>query len=247
MDQFARTELLIGPEGISRLRRARVAVFGLGGVGGSLAEALARSGVGALDLFDDDRVSLTNLNRQVIALHSTVGRDKTEVMTERLLDINPQARITVHPMFYLPDKAQEVDLSAFDYVADAVDTVAAKLDLAQRAYALGVPLISALGAGNRMDPTQLKVGDIYETQNCHLARVMRKELRRRGVPALRVVYSAEPAMTPREDVSLSEERREGAGRRDTPGSMAFVPPVMGMIMASVIVRDLLLSSTSVES
>ena len=240
MEQFARTEMLVGTEGMERLRRARVAVFGLGGVGGYVAEALARSGIGALELFDSDQVALTNLNRQIIALHSTIGQYKADAAAARLRDINPEAEIVPHRMFYLPEQAEEVDLSAFDYIADAVDTVAAKLELARRAYALQVPIISALGAGNRTDPTQLRVGDIFETQSCPLARVMRKELRKRGVPALQVVYSTEPALKPLRDASHEEEARTfGVPRRDTPGSMAFVPPVMGMIMASVIVRHLL--------
>jgi len=234
MDQFARSEMLIGAEGVRRLREARVALFGVGGVGGFAAEALIRSGVGALDLFDNDQVSPTNLNRQIIALHSTLGRDKTEVIRERLLDINPNAQITVHNLFYLPQEADRVDLSQYDFVADAIDTVAAKLDLAQRAYALGVPLISAMGAGNRLDPGQLRVGDIFETHSCPLARVMRRELRKRGVPALRVVYSLEDALTP----AATEAPPPGSSRRAVPGSMIFVPAAMGLMMAAEIVRSL---------
>ena len=236
MGQFEREAMLIGREGIEKLRRARVALFGVGGVGGYAAEALIRCGVGSLDFYDNDRVSLSNINRQIIALHSTVGRDKADVMTERLLDINPEVRVVGHKLFYLPEEAEKIDFSSFDYIADAVDTVAAKLDIAERAYRLGIPLVSAMGAGNRLDPAQFKVGDIYETQNCPLARVMRRELRRRGIPSLKVVYSTEPARPagPGPDKGADEPRR-----RATPGSIAFVPPVMGLIMASVIVRDLI--------
>lgn len=177
-------------------------------------------------------MAFSNLNRQVIALHSTVGRDKVDVMAERLRDINPDANITGHKLFYLPEEAETIDFASFDYIADAIDTVAAKLDLAERAYHLCVPIISAMGAGNRLDPTRLSVGDIYETQNCPLARVMRRELRKRGIPALKVVYSTEPAVMPQGEVS------EETSRRATPSSVGFVPPVMGRIMASVIVRDL---------
>ena len=235
MDQFEREALLIGREGVDRLRSKRVALFGIGGVGGYVAEALIRCGIGSLDFYDNDRVALSNLNRQLIALRSTVGRDKVDVMAERLKDICPEARVTGHKLFYLPEAADQVDFSSFDYIADAIDTVTAKLDIAERAYRLGVPAISAMGAGNRLDPTQFRVGDIYETENCPLARVMRKELRKRGIPALKVVYSTEPAITPQGAVS------EPTVRRATPGSIAFVPPVMGLIMASAIVSDLLSS------
>lgn len=239
-EQFSRASLLIGQEGVDRLRRARVALFGVGGVGGYVAEALVRSGVGSLDFYDDDRVAISNLNRQIIALHSTVGRDKIDVVTERLLDISPNAKITGHKLFYLPEEAEKVDFGSFDYIADAVDTVAAKLDIIERAYHLGVPVISAMGAGNRLDPTRLRVGDVYETENCPLARVMRKELRKRGVPSLKVVYSTEPALQP---LTAPDEPASAHPRRATPGSMAFVPAVMGMIMAAEIVKDLLAAGT----
>ena len=236
MEQFEREALLIGREGVGKLRSKRVALFGIGGVGGYVAEALIRCGVGSLDFYDNDQVALSNLNRQLIALHSTIGRDKVDVMTERLRDINPDAVIAGHKLFYLQEEADKIDFASFDYIADAIDTVAAKLDIAERAYRLSVPLISAMGAGNRLDPTQFRVGDIFETENCPLARVMRRELRKRGIPTLKVVYSTEPALTPQPgpDVPTEETRR-----RATPGSMAFVPPVMGLIMASVIVKDLL--------
>ncbi len=241
MDQFSRTALLIGREGVEKLSRARVALFGVGGVGGYVAEALARSGVGSIDLFDPDTVSLTNLNRQIIALHSTLDEPKAEVMAQRLRDINPSIKATAHPLFYLPENADQVDLSAFDYIADAIDTVTAKLDLIQRAYHLGVPIISAMGAGNRLDPAQVRVGDIFETKDCPLARIMRKELRKRGVPSLRVAYSTEPALSPipEETAALqAETAASDAPRRDTPGSMMFVPAAMGLAMASVIVREI---------
>ena len=247
MNQFARSQLLLGSEGMDRLARARVAVFGIGGVGGYAAEALARSGIGAIDIFDDDRVCLTNLNRQIIALHSTIGRDKTQVMKERLEDINPKLKVQARNIFYLPETADTIDLSVYDYVVDAVDTVKAKLELVCRAKALGVKIISAMGAGNKLDPTRLKVADIYQTSVCPLARVMRTELRKRGIPGLKVVFSTEEAMKPAEDEELSCKNhcvcppgtaRNCSARRAIPGSTSFVPPVMGLIMAGEIVRDI---------
>ena len=235
MNQFQRTELLLGPEAMARLARARVAVFGLGGVGGNAAEALARSGVGALDLFDDDAVSLTNLNRQVVATHGTLGQGKAEAMARRLASIVPEARIIPRRMFYTPENADEVDLSRYDYVVDAVDTVAAKLELAVRATALGVPIISAMGAGNKLDPTRLTVSDIYKTSVCPLARVMRRELRKRGVKRLKVAWSTEP---PAEPVGQLPEEPSAHPRRSVPGSTAFVPPAMGLVIAAEVVRDL---------
>lgn len=247
MNQFARSQLLLGSEGMEWLARARVAVFGIGGVGGYTAEALARSGIGAIDIFDDDRVCLTNLNRQIIALHSTIGRDKTQVMKERLLDINPNMKVEATNIFYLPETADFIDLSVYDYVVDAVDTVKAKLELVCRAKALEVRIISAMGAGNKLDPTRLKVADIYKTSVCPLARVMRTELRKRGIPGLKVVFSTEEAMKPAEDEELSCKNhcvcppgtaRNCSARRAIPGSTSFVPPVMGLIMAGEIVRDI---------
>ena len=224
INPFSRTELLLGAAAMERLAAARVAVFGLGGVGGSAAEALARSGVGALDLFDDDVVSLTNLNRQIIATHDTLGMAKTDAMAARLAAIAPQARVTPRRLFYMPDTADQVDLSQYDYIVDAVDTVAAKLELAVRATALGVPIISAMGAGNKLDPTKLVVSDIYKTSVCPLARVMRHELRKRGVRRLRVAWSTEPPVSP-----AGEIPDEGGAhpRRSLPGSTAFVPPPWG--------------------
>lgn len=245
MDQFSRSALLIGREGVEKLSLAKVALFGVGGVGGYVAEALARSGVGAIDLYDPDTVSLTNLNRQIVALHSTLEQPKAQVMARRLRDINPAVHVAAYPLFYLPENADQVDLSSYDYVADAIDTVTAKLDLIERAYRLGVPVISAMGAGNRLDPTQVRLGDIFETQNCPLARIMRKELRKRGVPALRVAYSTEEALSPLPEEAASLQAETLAAnppRRDTPGSMMFVPAAMGLTMAAAIVRDLLNAS-----
>ncbi len=242
MDQFFRSALLIGREGIEKLGRARVALFGVGGVGGYAAEALARSGVGSIDLFDPDAVSLTNLNRQIVALHSTLGQPKAEVMARRLRDVNPEIKVTAHALFYLPENADQVDLSSYDYIADAIDTVTAKLELIERAHRLGVPIISAMGAGNRLDPAQVRIGDIFETQNCPLARIMRKELRKRGIPALRVAYSTEEALSPLPEEAAAlraETPAVNAPRRDTPGSMMFVPAAMGLVMAAAIVRDLI--------
>lgn len=248
MDQFARTELVLGREAVAGLKQRRVAVFGVGGVGGYAAEALVRSGVGAIDLFDDDRVCLTNLNRQLIATRSTVGQYKVDVMEARLKDINPAVQVTTHKLFYLPDTADSIDLSVYDYVVDAVDTVTAKLELICRAKAAGVPVISAMGAGNKIDPGRLKVADIYETRVCPLARVMRRELKRRGIRSLTVVYSDEEPVKPIDDPSISCRYhcvcppgtvRKCTARRDIPGSTAFVPPVMGIMIGGKIVRDLI--------
>lgn len=233
---FDRTRLLLGTEAMETLAGSRVAVFGLGGVGGHVAEGLCRSGVGALDLFDNDEVSLTNLNRQLIATQQTIGMPKTEAMKQRLLSIHPGLRVEARQMFYLPENADEVDLSVYDYVVDAIDTVSAKLELAVRCHKLGVKLISAMGAGNKLDPTKLVVTDISKTSVCRLARVMRQELRKRGIDHLKVCYSTEPALTP-----LAEESTEGAapGKRQTPGSTSFVPSVMGLIIAGQVVRELI--------
>ena len=248
MNQYARTQLLLGEEGIERLHRARVAVFGIGGVGAYCCEGLVRSGVMAVDLFDDDRVCLTNLNRQLIALRSTVGLHKVDVMADRLRDINPNVQIKAHKMFYLPDNANEIDLTQYDYVVDAVDTVTAKLELIIRCTALKVPIISAMGAGNKLDPGKLQVADIYKTHTCPLARVVRTECRRRRIRRLKVVFSTEEPIRPREDMAIScryhcicppGTARKCTDRRDIPGSVAFVPSAMGMMMAAEIVKDLL--------
>ena len=234
-DPFSRTRLLLGDEGMARLAAARVAVFGLGGVGGSAAEALARSGVGALDLFDDDAVSLTNLNRQAVATVDTLGMAKVDAMAARIAAVAPGARVERHRMFYMPENAGEVDLSVYDYVVDAVDTVAAKLELAVRATALGVPIISAMGAGNKLDPTRLVISDIYKTSVCPLARVMRRELRKRGVKRLKVAWSTEP---PAATLGALAEEDTLHPRRSIPGSTAFVPPAMGLAIAAEVVRTL---------
>ena len=234
-DPFSRTRLLLGEEGMARLAAARVAVFGLGGVGGSAAEALARSGVGALDLFDDDTVSLTNLNRQAVATVDTLGMAKVDAMAARVAAVAPGARVEKHRMFYTPENADEVDLSVYDYVVDAVDTVAAKLELAVRATALGVPIISAMGAGNKLDPTRLLISDISKTSVCPLARVMRRELRKRGVSHLKVAWSTEP---PSAALGALQEEDAAHPRRSIPGSTAFVPPAMGLAIAAEVVRTL---------
>ncbi len=247
-DQFSRTRLLIGGEGVDRLGRATVAVFGLGGVGSYTVEALARSGIASFALFDDDKVCLTNINRQLIATHATVGRLKTEVMRERILDINPSARVEIFSCFYTTDNAEEYDLSQYSYIVDAIDTVSAKLELVARAARLGVPIISAMGAGNKLDPTRFEVTDIYKTEICPLARIMRRELRARGIKALKVVYSKEPALTPRTENSPDCKtgcvcppgvKRHCTARRQIPGSMSFVPPVAGLILAGEVIKDLL--------
>ena len=236
LDQFSRTELLLGREGMERLARARVAVFGLGGVGGYVVEALARSGVGALDLVDSDQLSLTNLNRQLLATHETLGRYKADVARERVLDINPEAAVKVWKVFYGPDTAGDFDFTQYTYVVDAIDTVTGKLALIQQAQAAGIPIISCMGAGNKLDPTAFRVADIYETSVCPLARVMRKELKRRGVKSLKVVYSQEPPREP--EGALDQAALEGEVRRQVPGSNAFVPAVAGLILASEVVWDL---------
>ena len=232
---FDRTRLLLGRKAMDKLARSRVAVFGLGGVGGHAAEGLCRSGVGALDLFDNDEVSLTNLNRQLIATQDTIGMPKTEAMRQRLLSINPEVRLEARQLFYLPENADQVDLSCYDYVIDAIDTVSAKLELAVRCDRLGIPLISAMGAGNKLDPTKLGVTDINQTSVCRLARVMRQELRKRGVKKLKVCYSTEPVLPPLIEEATGEA---GPGKRQTPGSTSFVPSVMGLIIAGQVVREL---------
>lgn len=231
-DQFSRTRMLLGDEGMCRLKRARVAVFGIGGVGGHAAEALARSGVGGLELIDKDTVSMSNLNRQIIALHSTVGRYKTEVMKERILDICPETEVAVHNCFFLPETAGQFDFSRYSYVVDAVDTVTAKLEIVLRAKAAGVPVISAMGAGNKLDPALFRVADIYSTEMCPLAKVMRRELKKRQVKKLKVVYSPEPPRIP------FGAAGEEPGRRAVPGSTAFVPSVAGLVLAGEVIRDL---------
>ncbi len=241
-DQFSRTELLIGQEGVQRLSGSRVAVFGIGGVGGYAVEALARSGVGSFVLVDNDRVCRSNLNRQIIATHKTVGQYKVEVMRERILEINPDAEVETHRCFFLPENAAEFDFSEYSYVIDAVDTVTAKLEIIVQAQKCGTPVISCMGAGNKLDPTKFRVADIYDTTVCPLARVMRRECRKRGVERLKVVYSTEPCIHPME----IPEENAGTGcasssdtkRKATPGSVAFVPSIAGLILAGEVIRDL---------
>ena len=247
LNQFSRTQLLFGKEGMEKLYSARVAVFGIGGVGGYVCEGLVRSGVGAFDLVDDDKVCLTNLNRQIIATRKTVGKYKVDVMRERMLEINPDCDVRVHKCFYLPETAAEFNFSDYDYVVDAVDTVTAKVTLVLEAQKAGVPIISCMGAGNKLDPSRFRVADIYKTQGCPLARVMRTALRKRGVKKLKVVYSDEIPTRPIEDMSIScrshcicppGAKHKCTERRDIPGSTAFVPSVAGLIIAGEVVKDL---------
>lgn len=238
-EQFIRTAMVLGEEGVKRLMDVRVAVFGIGGVGGHVVEALARSGVGALDLIDNDTVSISNLNRQIIATHDTIGRQKTEVMKERIAAINPDCAVRTYECFYLPEKRGEFPFEEYDYIVDAIDTVTAKIDLAVVAQEKGIPMISSMGTGNKLDPARLEVANIYDTSVCPLARVMRRELKVRGVTALKVVYSREQARTPfpvtGEDGSKSV--REGTGH-PVPGSTAFVPAAAGLIIAGAVIRRL---------
>ena len=247
LHQFSRTQLLLGEEAMEKLTGARVAVFGIGGVGGYVCEGLVRSGVGAFDLVDDDKVCLTNLNRQIIATRKTVGKYKVDVMRERMLEINPDCDVRVHKCFYLPETAAEFNFSDYDYVVDAVDTVTAKVTLVLEAQKAGVPIISCMGAGNKLDPSRFRVADIYKTQGCPLARVMRTALRKRGVKKLKVVYSDEIPTRPIEDMSIScrshcicppGAKHTCTERRDIPGSTAFVPSVAGLIIAGEVVKDL---------
>ncbi|MDY4839590.1 MAG: tRNA threonylcarbamoyladenosine dehydratase [Lachnospiraceae bacterium] len=247
LDQFSRTQLLLGAEAIEKFKNSRVAVFGIGGVGGFVVEGLVRSGIGAFDLIDDDKVCLTNLNRQIIATRKTVGKYKVDVMKERILEINPDAKVTTHKCFYLPDTAEEFDFSAYDYVVDAVDTVSAKIELVLRAKEANVPIISCMGAGNKLDPTRFEVTDIYKTSVCPLAKVMRRELKKRGVKKLKVVYSKEEPIKPSEDMAISCKQNcicpPGAEhkcteRRAIPGSVSFVPSVAGLIIAGEILKDI---------
>ena len=230
---FSRTELLLGRDAMERLKNARVAVFGVGGVGSYVVEGLARAGIGALELIDHDQVSLTNLNRQIIALRSTLGRDKAEVSAERVRDINPACDVRAIKTFFLPETRDQFDFTRYDYVVDAIDTVAGKLALVEAAKAANVPVISAMGAGNKLDPTAFRVADISKTAMCPLARIMRKELGKRGIRHLKVVYSEETPVTP-----AGEGETRGTASRPTPGSVSFVPSVMGLIIAGEVVRDL---------
>lgn len=234
-EQFSRTGLLLGEEAVQRLRDARVAVFGLGGVGGYTVEALARAGVGHLDLIDKDTVSVSNINRQILATHKTVGMEKTEAARLRVLDINPEAEVKTWPVFYTPDTASEFDFSRYDYIVDAIDTVTAKLALVQQAQAAGTPIICCMGTGNKLNPTMFQVSDISKTSMCPLARVMRKELGKRGIRHLKVVYSQEEALTP----TGWEEEAAALGKRQIPGSVSFVPGAAGLILAGEVIKDLI--------
>ena len=247
LNQFSRTQLLLGPDAMESLHSKKVAIFGIGGVGGYVCEALVRSGIGAFDLIDDDKVCLTNLNRQIIATRKTVGKYKAEVMRDRMLEINPDANIDIHKCFFLPENADDFPFSEYDYIVDAVDTVTEKIELIMRAGREGVPIISAMGAGNKLDAGRLKVADIYDTKICPLARVMRRELKKRNVKKLKVVYSDEQPIRPIEDMSIScrthcicppGAKHKCTERRDIPGSTAFVPAVAGLLIAGEIVKDL---------
>jgi tRNA A37 threonylcarbamoyladenosine dehydratase len=247
LNPFSRTELLFGKEAMNKLAHSRVAIFGIGGVGGYTVEALARSGVGTLDLIDDDKVCLTNINRQIYATRKTVGQYKVDVAKNRIAEINPDATVNTYKTFYMPDTSGQFDFSQYDYIVDAIDTVTGKIEMILKAKELDVPIISSMGAGNKLDPTAFEVADIYETSICPLAKVMRKELKKRNVQELKVVYSKEPAMTPIEDMSISCRTscicppgadRKCTQRRQIPGSNAFVPSVVGLIIAAEVIKDL---------
>lgn len=238
IDQFVRTQILIGEESMNILKNARVAIFGIGGVGGYVCEALVRSGVGAFDLIDNDKVCLSNLNRQIIATRSTIGKYKAEVMRNRMIDINPNVDVRVHNCFFLPDNSDTFPFSEYDYVVDAVDTVTAKIELVMKCQREGVPIISSMGAGNKIEASGFKVADIYKTKMCPLAKVMRYELKKRGVKKLKVVYSEEKPINPMKTTSCEEAVEDAHVRRATPGSVAFVPSVAGLIIAGEVVKDL---------
>lgn len=231
-NQFLRTQMLIGEKALDTLSQSRVAVFGIGGVGGYVVEALARSGVGKLDLIDNDKVNITNINRQIIALHETIGKYKVDVARDRVLSINPDAEVKVHKTFYLPENSSDFDFSEYDYIVDAVDTVTAKLEIAVNAKSANVPLISSMGTGNKLDATRFEVADIYKTSVCPLAKVMRRELKQRGINSLKVVYSKE------EPVKAVVSQNEESPGRHTPASIAFVPSVAGLIIAGEVIKDL---------
>ena len=237
-DQYSRTQLLLGEDGMKKLKNARVILFGLGGVGGYTAEALARSGVGHMALVDDDTVSLTNINRQLLATHSSIGKHKVDVAAERIRDIDPTIEVVTYKTFYLPETADQFDFSQYDYVIDAIDTVTGKLNLIAQAKAAGVKVISCMGTGNKLDPTAFRVADISKTSGCALARIMRKECAKRGIKGVKVVYSEELPAQQDESVEI-EPQREGSTRRSTPGSVAFVPAVAGLIMAGEVIKDLI--------
>lgn len=238
-NQFTRTEMLLGSEAVHKLKQCRIAVFGIGGVGGYTVEALARSGVGTLDLIDNDTVSLTNINRQIIALHSTIGMNKTEAAKKRLLDINPNIKINIYNTFFTRENCEEFDFSQYDYIVDAIDTVSGKIELAVQADKANIPIISSMGAGNKLDPTRFEVSDIYKTSVCPLARVMRRELKKRNIRKLKVVYSKEEALSPK-----CESDEDSSMKRQTPASIAYVPSVVGLIIAGEVINDIISQQTS---
>ena len=247
LDQFSRTQLVFGKEAMDKLKGARVAVFGIGGVGGYTVEALARSSVGAIDIIDDDKVCLTNINRQIIATRKTVGKYKVDVAKERIEDINPDCKVTAFKTFYMPETADQFDFTQYDYVVDAIDTVTGKIALIENAKKAGTPIISSMGAGNKVDPTAFEVTDIYKTSVCPLAKVMRYELKRRGIKKLKVVYSKEKPIPPVDDMAISCRQhcicppgtaRKCTQRRQVPGSTAFVPSVVGLIIAGEVIKDI---------
>ena len=244
-EALIRTKLLLGDKALDKLMNSHVCVFGVGGVGGYAVEALARSGVGIIDIVDNDEVATSNINRQIIALNSTVGRDKVDVVRERILDINPNARVNVHKCFYLPENAAEFDFSSFDYVVDAIDTVTAKIDIIVRCTECGTKVISSMGTGNKLDPSMVTVSDIYKTQVDPLAKVMRRELKKRGIKKLKVVYSPEEPVKPDRELVEAELKKTGLSRRSIPGSTAFVPPVAGLIIAREVVMDLTKNERSI--
>lgn len=234
--QFSRTEMLLGKESMKKLASSRVAVFGIGGVGGYTVEALVRSGIGEIDIIDNDKVCITNINRQIFATHNTVGQYKVDVAEKRIKDINPNIKVHTYKTFYMPDTSSQFDFTQYDYVVDAIDTVSGKIELVLNAYNAGTPVISSMGTGNKLDPTRFEVSDIYKTSVCPLARVMRRELKKRKIPALKVVYSKEEAITP---IAVAEnDAKEQTCRRQTPGSTAFVPSVAGLIIAGEVIKDL---------
>lgn len=248
LNQFSRTELLLGKEAMNKLSSSRVAVFGIGGVGGYTVEALVRSGIGTIDLIDDDKVCLTNINRQIYATRKTVGSYKVDIAKERILEINPNTVVNTYKTFYMPETAEQFDFSCYDYIVDAIDTVTGKIELAVNASAIGTPVISSMGAGNKMDPTAFEVADIYKTSVCPLAKVMRRELKKRGIQKLKVVYSKEMPLSPIDDMSISCKKncicppgtkRKCTQRRQVPGSNSFVPSVVGLIIAGEVIKDLI--------
>ncbi len=247
LNQFSRTEMMFGKEGMEKLQNARVAVFGIGGVGGYTVEALARAGIGRLDIIDDDKVCLTNINRQLIATRKTVGKYKVDVMKDRILEINPKAEVTTYQCFYTPETSDQFDFSQYDYIVDAIDTVSGKIEMVLRAKEKNVPIISCMGAGNKLDPTKFEVTDIYKTSVCPLAKVMRRELKVRGIQKLKVVYSRELPKKPLEDMAASCKtgcicppgaERKCTARRQIPGSNSFVPSVAGLILAGEVIKDI---------